>query len=208
MIIDLHPTPLYKVNYKKYTGKQIPDDIVNYGINCDYGPNTGNLSSKNTNVLSEPIFSDVTKFICDQVFHFAHNIYMYDESKVQFYITQSWLNLTKKNEYHHVHVHSNSIISGVFYIKVQDGDNINLIDKSTNIVGNKKLLEIPKKENQSAYSTEVYKLGVEQGDLLLFDSQIPHGVDSIDTDMRISLSFNTFVKGEFGREDNLTFLSL
>ena len=70
------------------------------------------------------------------------------------------------------------------------------------------MLEIPKKENQSAYSTEVYKLGVEQGDLLLFDSQIPHGVDSIDTDMRISLSFNTFVKGEFGREDNLTFLSL
>ena len=208
MIIDLHPTPLYKINYKKYTGKQISDDIVNYGINCEYGPNTGNLSSKNTNVLSEPIFSDVLEFIGEQVFHFAHNIYMYDESKIQFYITQSWLNKTKKDEFHHVHNHSNSIISGVFYIKVEDTDQINFLEKSANVFGTNKTIELPRKETQSPYNTETFSTRVEEGDLLLFDSKIPHGVDKLKTDLRVSLSFNTFVKGEFGTKFNLTYLTL
>lgn len=208
MIIDLHPTPLYKVNYKKYTGKQIPYDIINYSKNCDYGPNTGNVTSRNTNVLSEPYFSDVLKFIGEQIFHFAHNIYMYDESKIQFYITQSWLNMTKKDEFHHIHNHSNSIISGVFYIKVEDTDQINFLDKSSNVFGANKTIELPRKETQSPYNTDTFSMRVEEGDLLLFDSKIPHGVDKLKTDLRISLSFNTFVKGEFGREENLTFLNL
>lgn len=208
MIIDLHPTPLYKINYKKYTGKQIPDDIVNYSMNCDYGPNTGNHNSVHTNVLSKKIFSDVFKFIGEQVFHFAHNIYMYDESKIQFYITQSWLNKTGKDEFHHVHNHSNSIISGVFYIKVEDTDGIFFLDKSSNVFGTEKSITLPRKQTSSPYNTEMYTVGVEEGDLLLFDSKIPHGVHKLNTDLRISLSFNTFVKGEFGTENTLTFLNL
>lgn len=208
MIYDLHPTPLYKVNYKKYTGKQIPDDVINYSMNCDYGPNTGNQNSVNTNVLSEEIFSDVLKFIGEQVYHFAHNIYMYDESKIQFYITQSWLNMTKKDEFHHVHNHSNSIISGVFYIKVENTDGINFLDKTSNVFGTSKTISLPRKETQSPYNTEMFSLGVEEGDLLLFDSKIPHGVEKLKTELRISLSFNTFVKGQFGTEDTLTLLHI
>jgi hypothetical protein len=32
------------------------------------------------------------------------------------YITQSWLNYTETNQYHHKHEHPNSLVSGVFYV--------------------------------------------------------------------------------------------
>ena len=32
------------------------------------------------------------------------------------YITQSWLNYTETNQFHHKHSHPNSYVSGVFYI--------------------------------------------------------------------------------------------
>ena len=116
--------------------------------------------------------------------------------------------MTKKDEFHHVHNHSNSIISGVFYIKVEDTDGIYFLDKTSNVFGTDKTITLPIKETQSPYNTDIFSFGVEEGDLLLFDSKIPHGVNKLKTDLRISLSFNIFVKGYFGREDNLTLLTL
>jgi hypothetical protein len=41
-------------------------------------------------------------------------------NKVKPYITQSWLNYTKRNQYHHKHQHPNSLVSGVFYINADE----------------------------------------------------------------------------------------
>ena len=38
-------------------------------------------------------------------------------SSIHLKITQSWINFTKKGEYHHPHAHPNSLISGVFYVE-------------------------------------------------------------------------------------------
>ena len=37
------------------------------------------------------------------------------KNDIDLYITQSWLNYTKENQYHHKHEHPNSVISGVLY---------------------------------------------------------------------------------------------
>jgi hypothetical protein len=47
------------------------------------------------------------------------------------YITQSWANYTKKNQYHHTHEHPNSFISGVLYINANEAhDKITMHKKS------------------------------------------------------------------------------
>ena len=35
-------------------------------------------------------------------------------------VTQSWANFTQKGQYHHKHNHSNSVLSGVFYVKADE----------------------------------------------------------------------------------------
>ena len=61
------------------------------------------------------------------------NIYCLDILKlkdVEPYITQSWLNYTEKDQYHHKHAHPNSIISGVFYINCHESlDKITFFDE-------------------------------------------------------------------------------
>ncbi len=49
------------------------------------------------------------------------NAYYYNNpNNITPYITQSWLNYTETNQYHHKHQHPNSLVSGVFYINCDD----------------------------------------------------------------------------------------
>ena len=46
------------------------------------------------------------------------------------YITQSWLNYTRANQFHHRHEHPNSFVSGVLYINADKAtDRINFYNK-------------------------------------------------------------------------------
>ena len=53
------------------------------------------------------------------------------KEKLNFYITQSWLTYVKPGEGYKRHFHSNSIISGVFYISVGENDKIRFYDAMT-----------------------------------------------------------------------------
>ena len=37
---------------------------------------------------------------------------------IEFYITQSWINVNHSETHHHPHKHANSLFSGTYYIKV------------------------------------------------------------------------------------------
>ena len=119
------------------------------------------------------------------------------------YITQSWLNYTKTDQFHHMHNHPNSYISGVFYIDVDDK-----VDKITFLKKPYPTIElVPTKYN--IFNSNSWWYSVKNGDLLLFPSYLTHGVDKKkETNNRISLSFNVFFKGTIGKKLQLTELML
>ena len=206
MIYDVFPTPVYRSNL----GQRITQEQLDYCRKLELIDNEKNKSSKNDNVLSSFYFKNILDFIGKEIWHFAHNVYGYDDSKVQFYITQSWVNITKKNQAHHAHTHSNSIFSGVFYIKVEETDSISFIRREKHYPFVNDII-IPKKdltEDSEKYAGINFNCNIREGDLLLFESMLPHYYDPIETDERISLSFNTFVKGELGHRDQMTHLFL
>ena len=77
--------------------------------------------------LSKASISKLKKFIEIAIDTYVINVIVgdkYDEN-LSFKITQSWGNLTRPgSEGHHLHKHSNSVISGVFYVQTNDVDNI------------------------------------------------------------------------------------
>ena len=165
---------------------------------CDTVLCQNNRSSKNTNVLENPIMANIRSFIEVQLSSFASEIMRYKE---EFVITQSWINMNGANEQHHPHAHANSILSGVFYLQVDRESPP--IAFSNPYEKNIQLEPI----DYNSYNGETHMLNVSDGELILFPSHFRHSVPPNNGDReRISLSFNTWVRGALGSIESLTYL--
>ena len=131
---------------------------------------------------------------------YTKNISQSDQRLV---ITQCWANKNPPGSKHHEHVHPNSILSGVFYLK-QD-KTLPPIQFNKSIQGAMKL--DPKKYN--VLNSEMFLLPCVAGELLLFPSSLKHSVPTnMGKESRISLSFNTFSIDTLGNKDILTHLDI
>ena len=166
--------------------------------------NIGNSTSNNNYIFDDKL-KEIKQF-CEQQLKIYVEQVIVPKEELDFYITQSWLNITKPGEYHQDHCHANSIISGVFYISTEEDDTITFSDPNYRIKG---LIKFePKEYNELNSSTWCFP--VNNNLLLLFPSWFDHGVkinEKATTD-RISISFNTFIIGTIGKEDSLNVLNL
>ena len=122
---------------------------------------------------------------------------------VEPYITQSWLNYTETNQFHHTHNHPNSLVSGVFYIDVDEEK-----DKIKFCKPGYQQLRL-KVTDYNQWNSEHWWFPVSTGELFLFPSSLEHTVEhKKGSNTRISLAFNVFVKGNLGDEEGLTELKL
>ena len=166
--------------------------------------NAGNSTSNNSYIFNGKL-KNIKQFCEQQIKIYVEQV-ISPKEKLDFYITQSWLNITKPGEYHHEHSHSNSIISGVFYISTEEDDNITFHDPSDKL---KKVIAFEPKE-YNIWNSPVWSFSVNTNDLILFPSWLDHMVDpnpKATTD-RISISFNTFVRGTLGLRKDLNELIL
>ena len=104
------------------------------------------------------------------------------------------MNLTKPGMSHHLHSHPNSIISGVFYFETIPNDT--LIFKNPNRTILKSFQMDMSRKTKYNYLADQVGVNVKNKNLLLFPSDLEHEVFVNESEVeRISLSFNTFVKG-------------
>lgn len=161
--------------------------------------NTGNKSTKQTYILNDKRLKKLKEYFLICVNEYSSRV-MGMKAGVDLYITQSWANFTKEGEYHHEHAHSNSIVSGVFYVKSDNETDKIFFHKS----GYQQLQ--PETENFNVYNSSSWWYEAVEGQLFLFPSSLVHSVGKIEKEghERISLSFNTFPKGNLGKRESLT----
>ena len=160
-----------------------------------------NFTSNDTWILNKKPLTKLKNFFQKQIESYAYNILEIDPA-TEFYITQSWVNYNPPQSGHHGHKHPNSIISGVFYIEGKD--------ISINFGRTLDLLHLGLKyKNYNNYNSTSFEVGVKKNRLVLFPSTLNHSVKTnVSSITRVSLSFNTFVKGNIGNHDALTQLKL
>lgn len=166
--------------------------------------NDGNTTSINNYVLEHDDLKDLKEFIQYYIDSFIQRIVM-PKTNVNLYVTQSWVNYTKAGQYHHIHNHPNSVISGVFYINAVN-DKIHFHNKKTPNY----ILDF-ETDNYELFNSKSWFFEVKTNDIFLFPSTLDHNVETLDgnrEDVRISLAFNTFFKGFVGGEESLTALKL
>ena len=146
------------------------------------------------------------KSFCEQQFDFyLKEIEGIDTNIAGLKITQSWLNVNKPGEYHHIHTHPNSYLSGILYIKCLPDDHINL-EKPSQMPSI--TINFPIKK-MTQWNTTGIRQTITEGDLILFPSWIPHYVNVNETkETRVSFAFNTFPIGEMGKYSSVSQLFL
>jgi uncharacterized protein (TIGR02466 family) len=167
--------------------------------------NEGNINTKDNYILNRKEFKNIKKFLDTACKDYLNRI-ICPKNNIELYITQSWLNYTEENQYHHQHAHPNSIISGVFYFN-SDKDK-DMIKFSSHIKYQQIKPEIDDTKF-NLWNSGTWWFPVETGQLVMFPSSTTHQVDTKQgNNTRISLAFNTFYKGTIGSNTNLTELIL
>jgi len=165
--------------------------------------NEGNTTSNDNYVLENKTLKNLKKDLNDRIFDYVDKVICPNNPLIP-YITQSWINYTESNQFHHRHSHSNSQISGVFYISAdQKIDSIKFY-KTSPYEAIK-----PATVKYNIFNSVSWQFPVQTGDVFLFRSSLEHGVGKTKgTTTRISLSFNVFFKGTLGTKAHLTELIL
>jgi len=198
-IQGIFPTPIYfsKLN-RKLTKKEF-NLIDKY--KKDFYKNEGNITSNNTYILENKIFNQLKNDLWLRVNDYFNKVLSTKDIKP--YITQSWLNYTETNQYHHKHEHPNSLVSGVFYINAdEDNDKIRFFSNKYEVIR-------PEINEFNLFNSTTWWFPVKTNDIVLFPSSLTHCVDiKKGTNTRISLAFNVFIKGKIGKEKLLTELKI
>jgi len=165
--------------------------------------NEGNTTSNDNYILENKTLKNLKKDLHTKVMDYFNEVVCTSNSIIPS-ITQSWINYTETNQFHHRHFHNNSYVSGVFYIDAQkEVDSITFYKPNVNETIK---LNVTK---HNPFNSMSCSFPVETGNIFLFRSSLIHGVNKKKgTNTRISLSFNVFFKGTIGDAKESTELTL
>ena len=196
-LLMVFPTPVQIYKYENSIEKELK---YIEGVEWKQQVANANFKTKDSYLTKHEQLKNLTSFFKECIDDYCNTII---NSEQRLVITQLWGNRNPKGSKHHEHVHPNSIISGVFYLR-QD-PKLPPIQFSKSNQDSMKL--DPRKYN--SYNAETFLLPCTSGELILFPSNLRHSVPVNQGDEeRISLSFNTFSIDALGSEENLTHLDI
>jgi len=185
-VVPLFTTP---VLVEKYPNSY--DEELKYIRSLSLNPS--NIThSEDTFVLDRPELKLIRDWIKERIDFYLSDII---GSSNNLFITQSWVNYTKKNEGFPLHMHSNSVVSAVWYPYVEEDQSPIIFQSLDNPFG----LQLKMKPGGPPIAGGSASLHVRSGNLLIFPSRTYHSVEeSTSEDVRISLSLNTWTNEEVG----------
>ena len=202
MIKGLFPTPLGIYELGREFTKEELGDLDNW----QYNFNIGNEVSVNSSILDLPSMCFVKQFIENSIDNYVTQTYNF-KSNAKLHITQSWVNRTIPGGSHHRHSHQNSILSGTLYLQGNEDDVIHFYDPvSTGLMNS--AWHFPSKEFNE-YNSKMWWMPATSGTLYIWPSNVMHDVPTVEGKKnRYSLSFNTFISGTIGSEQELTRITI
>ena len=190
----LFPSTIFIGKINPDNKKEIQDDIVNRLSNSK---NDLNLTKSNL------IDSDVYKFLSDNIILLCREYFnSLNYVNLDPFITCMWAVKMEPDKNLYKHRHSNSFISGVWYpFDTKTGLNFYKDDGNNFIV--------PDRTDFNILNSCEQKFIPFENACFLFPSTLLHDTDiNRSENPRYSISFNIFVKGNFGNHENLNYLQL
>ena len=148
-------------------------------------------TAKYLNILLDPSMKDIATWIEMQAKDYLDNELGLEYE--EFFFSESWLNISGRGSEQGIHNHSNSIISGTYYLKSEDRHPpLEFYRSKYDSVPFISLTEHYKKGNPNTASKLSFPCT--QDSMIVFQSQLYHGHAPNDLDKeRIGLSWNALV---------------
>ena len=148
-------------------------------------------TKKFNNLLLQPEFKEMKVWVEECAKDFLDNVLEMEYE--EFFLTESWLNISEKGGYQKIHNHSNSIISGVLYLKSKpEHPPLEFNKQKMEFEPFISLTEHYKKGNPNTAHTLAFPCT--QNTMLVFNSHLYHGHDaSVLEEERIGIAWNGLV---------------
>src|SRR6478736_1541273 len=197
-IFPLFSTPLYVNNLGNFDKPDLR--YLDYTHTTPSGESFAFLTSVDKKVLDRPELALVRGLIEKEIEFCARDLYALT-SNVEFYITNSWVNIYGRGDQAGAHLHHNSLLSGVLYLQVPDagtGGEI-VFHKDLHSPNTFPLAIDPEVVSSNIYNCKMWGYRPKTHDLCIFPSYLSHSVQPNESDeARWSLAFNVFIRGHFG----------
>ena len=197
---------IFSTGIQKSDLYNLSEEELNFIKGLETRKNISNSYSSDLKVLNNEQLKNLKDFCQQEIDNYLHKVLNIKDS-IEIFITQSWVNFSQQGEQHHLHNHPNSILSGVYFIEGEVGNPIVFRNSgfTNNICG--KFTDLPVEYN--TLNSPRWWMPNINGQLLVFPSELDHLVEVNNSDKtRISLSFNTFIRGDLGSDDDLSDLTL
>ena len=194
-IFEYFPHPVFKYKLENYKSHNKELSKYIYGL---LEKNSLGQKKSNINGWHSPFFDLSKKNNIGFQFLLKIQPYLKDVFKLYGWIynpqkvlcSGMWAIINKKGNFNTEHIHPNSNLSAAYYVKAPKNCGDFKIGNPHSISRDK----FPERESPTEYNRLVAKLSVEEGDLLIFPSYLPHSVLPNESDEdRIVISFNIFI---------------
>jgi uncharacterized protein (TIGR02466 family) len=197
--LAIFPTPVWIEMYDcGETTREYLSNLPLRQIQKTDSVNTYGRFTENTYVLNEETCKELSERILTSATDILHNIMCYDIGEVRF--TQSWVSHKFPGQQHSVHLHPNSILSGVYYF--EDDAPIEPLVFHKSFSNSNYSIEIAanyEKSRNSEFCWTTYQINPQKDMLVFFPSYLQHSVGvNVKNTVRKSLAFNIVPKDGFG----------
>ena len=184
MITNLFPTPIYEARYDENLEPYIQKclelkDTVECGGEDWIGKPYNTLGTYN--LFEDKDFRPLCKWINTHTLKFAGELNL-----KPFVRRGAWFNIYNKGDYQEFHDHNFDSVSGIFYLQAKEDD-----AKSIFVSPLRDLPYEGEFDPKNKYTWKQYHISPKQGKLILFKSDLLHGVEGQkENTNRITISFN------------------
>lgn len=191
-IFPLFSKPLYRGEISPITKKEL-----NFVEKLEYEivPSGNGEYTKNKYILNLARMKRIKEEIDKHIKIYTKEILNISDRQ-EFYMTNSWVMRHHQKDWAQPHIHTNSIISGVLYLKVFEESGAIRFHNDSGIFSTTIDVEY---DHYNVFNSKTWGVMPTDNMILLFPSTIHHSVAPNDSgELRYSIAFNYFVRGKFG----------
>ena len=200
---EYNVAPLFAVPVFNSEVEPVSQSVIDYIASVDYE----RMNSKNgwytedKYLLNKPECKELKDKIMNELNFFIRNV-LHVREGIDFEMTNSWGVKHDKGDWGQAHVHTNCLLSGVYYLSVDDRAGQIRFRKETGYTNLFPIAVDIEFDEWNIFNSKVWSYQPKNNQVFFFPSNILHSIDDNESDQtRYSVAFNFFPKGKLGTKE-------
>ena len=197
-VVPLFGIPVFNTNIGEATQEEI--DYVK-SVEYERMNVKNGWYSSDKYVLDKPELAPLKNRIMAGLELFVRGV-LHVRQGIDFYMLNSWSVKHDKEDWGQSHVHTNCLLSGVYYLQTDEKSGQIRFRRDTNWTNLFPISADLEYDDFNTFNSRVWSFQPQNGMLFFFPSHLLHSIDDNESDnQRYSLAFNFYARGKLGTKE-------